>query len=123
MMDFNKKIEIIRKASKQMGKEIDMLKAAADDVKTQKKALLKVLLINLPVIEMYTDALNEAVNPVNDMTIPIVILLLRQMANGISKRNPAAAEVAKGLETLIPNDTMEIRLKYDAVKKQKEGEE
>lgn len=103
--------------------KIDVIKKFHDDIKNMQdeflnadfadggvklKALLKMGEIYQPIVDMYTEELNSAINPTSKFTMPIVIMLLRQISELIELKNPDAVETAKELNKVFPAGMIEL---------------
>ena len=105
-----KKTEVIKKFHDDIkNMQDEFLNADFTDVDVKLNALLKMGEIYQPIVDMYTEELNSAINPTSSFTMPIVIMLLRQMSELIEKKNPDAAETAEELNKVFPAGMIELQ--------------
>ena len=62
----------------------------------------------IPIVNMYTDELNKAINPTRVSTVPVVIMLLKRATAGIIQHNPDAAGVVEMFEKMFATDVLQI---------------
>lgn len=108
-MTYKEKVEIIKEFHSNLNEVSPALVFAVGDTEKAESAILKIIEVYKPVIDMYTEELNTATNPTSGKTVPIVIMLLRQMAEGLTKQNPAAAEIADTLNKIFPCKVLSVR--------------
>ena len=107
-MTYEEKVEIIKEFHSKLNSE-PPVRIAQGDTEKAKSAILKIIEVYEPVVDMYTDELNMATNPTSGMTVPIVIMLLRQMTEGLAKQNPEAAEIADILNKIYTGNVIHVR--------------
>lgn len=110
-MNYSEKAEMIERFRNEAGGVVDMLLIAYenDDKKAISKFSQKVKEAYSPIVKMYATELNRAINPTHTSTVPIVIMLLRQTADGIAKHNPEAAKAADIFDKMFGSEVLEIK--------------
>ena len=62
----------------------------------------------MPIVNMYTDELNKAINPTRVSTVPVVIMLLKRATTGLLQHNPDAAGVVEMFEKMFATEVLQI---------------
>ena len=85
-----------------------LLAAANGSIKEKSIAVQKVMNVFEPVVNMYVGELNKATNPASELTAPVVIMLLRSIADGLAKHYPGAEKIADILNKLFTGELLNI---------------
>lgn len=106
-MTYEEEVEIIKEFHSKLNSE-PPARIAQGDTEEAESAILKIIEAYEPVVDMYEEELNTAINPTSRKTVPIVIMLLRQMAEGIAKQHPDAAEIADILNKIYHGNVIQV---------------
>lgn len=109
-MTYEEKVALIEHFRKQAYPIIEALEDAYEnnDSVAISKLSQELKRVYRPIVNMYTDELNKAINPTRVSTVPVVIMLLKRATAGIIQHNPDAAGVVEMFEKMFATDVLQI---------------
>ena len=101
MKSFEEREAILERFCEKVGllKPLAALALAAGSNDIKKTAAAGFVSVYEPVLNMYGEGLNEAINPVSEESLPMLIIALKLTLQKIEEKNPDAAQIA---DTLMP---------------------